>query len=204
MIDVVLWDSHPLALGATPTQVVIDGILQFPRPHIAPKPAARQHAPRTPSYDDERAQALEFDGLPPLEPKNHRSLVVFTNVSRFWTRDISDGGVVDLFADRQSLHGEAYGIVAVNEGRVICSGAAASCVTYLTATPTVIDLQGGAFQPGLVSYGADLGLLEIAAEPSTRDGYVDDPLDGQPGIFGPGGFVAKAVDGLQFGTRDAL
>ncbi|KAI0779702.1 hypothetical protein C8Q74DRAFT_1447183 [Fomes fomentarius] len=203
--DVVLWDSHPLSLGATPTQVIIDGILQFHRPHVAPKPSTHQHTPRTPSYDKETAQTLAHDGLPPLVPKNYRALVVFANVTHFWSRIPSEGTFMDLFAEQHALGGEAQGIVVVNEGDVVCSGLATECAAHLSSpTATVIDLRGGAIQPGLVSYGADLGLLEIAMEPSTRDGYVADPLDGQPAIFGSGGYVAKAVDGLQFGTRDAL
>ncbi|KAI0743926.1 hypothetical protein C8Q80DRAFT_1184079 [Daedaleopsis nitida] len=203
--DVVLWDSHPLALGATPTQVIIDGILQFPHAHVAPKPSAHQHAPPAPNFDKEAAQALEYDGLPPLEPKNYNSLVVFTNVSHFWTRAPTENAVVDMFTGDPGARAKEQSVVIVNEGQVMCSGAATTCMSFLTSPDAmVIDLQGGAFQPGLVSYGAALGLAEITMEASTGDGIVADPLDGQPPFFGPGGYIAKAVDGLQFGTRDAL
>ncbi|TFK90568.1 hypothetical protein K466DRAFT_543238 [Polyporus arcularius HHB13444] len=203
--DIVLWDSHPLALGATPTQVVIDGILQFPHAHIAAKPAAHQLAPTTPKWDVETARTLEYDGLPPLEPKFRPHMIVFTNVSQFWTRDEVQGTVVDMFATQGALDGRSTGFVVAVHGQVVCSGAATSCASYLSSSEaTVVDLAGGAVQPGLVNYGAELGLSEIFTEASTRDGYVADPLQGQPSFFGPGGYVAKAIDGLQFGTRDAL
>ncbi len=95
--------------------------------------------------------------------------------------------------------------MVVQDGSVICVSRGPTCNEHF-ARPNgeIVDLQGGAIQPGLVAYGTALGLTEIAMEPSTSDGFVKDPLEGQPPLFGAGGYVAKAVDGLQFGTRDAL
>ena len=45
--DVVLWDSHPLQLGATPKQVWIDGIQQLEHPVVADKGEKLQEAPKT-------------------------------------------------------------------------------------------------------------------------------------------------------------
>ncbi len=132
-------------------------------------------------------------------------MIVFTNVSQFWTRDEVRGTVVDMFATQGALDFGSTGVVVAVHGQVVCSGAATSCASYLSSSEaTVVDLAGGAVQPGLVNYGAELGLSEIFTEASTRDGYVADPLQGQPSFFGTGGYVAKAIDGLQFGTRDAL
>ena len=100
---------------------------------------------------------------------------------------------------------EGMGVVIVSNGKVVCSGSSGACNQHFHAETTSIDLRGGAIQPGLVNYGAALGLTEIAMEPSTGDGAVADPLDGgQPALFGAGGYLAKAADGLMFGTRDAL
>ncbi len=206
--DIVLWDSHPLSLGATPTQVFIDGILQLPHAHVAPKPAAHQHAPTSPDFSREASEAVKYEGLPPLEPTRREGVVVFTNVSSFWTKDAASGALVDVFAPR-STSADTARTVVVSQGRVVCAErGAASCATYLSspgADTEVLDLQGGAIQPGLVSYGASLGLAEIAMEPSTGDGPVIDPLDPhQPPLLGNAGYVARAADGLQFGTRNAL
>lgn len=60
-------------------------------------------------------------------------------------------------------------------------------------------------RPGLVSYGSPLGLVHIAGEESTQDGEVFDSLmDKLPTILGGNTAVIRAVDGLQFATRDAL
>jgi len=70
---------------------------------------------------------------------------------------------------------------------------------------TLIDLHGGSISPGLVSFGAPLGLQIIDQESSTNDGNVYDPLiKAVPKILGGDGAVARAVDGLQYSSRDAL
>jgi hypothetical protein len=55
-----------------------------------------------------------------------------------------------------------------------------------------------------VSFGSPLGLGLIAAEDSTSDGTVYDPLVRvEPKVAGVGA-MTSAVDGLQFASRDAL
>ena len=60
------------------------------------------------------------------------------------------------------------------------------------------------FSPALISYGSRLGLNHIDGEPSTNDGYVYNPLKSNPPDIIGDGSIIKAVDGLQFHTRDAL
>lgn len=64
---------------------------------------------------------------------------------------------------------------------------------------------GFVFSPGLVSYGSPLGLSHIIAESSTTDGIVVGPLAAKiPTILGGDGAIIRAVDGLMYGSRDAL
>ncbi|KAF9017012.1 hypothetical protein BDZ89DRAFT_1117848 [Hymenopellis radicata] len=187
--DLVIWDSHPLALGATPAQVFIDGIAQLESPYVAKKPEAFQSAPKVPNFDKEAKEAVKYDGLP--HSLQRRSL-------QDWWRAVQR--VMDI-ADRT-------GVVIAREGRVVCSGLHADCFSpgVLGAEdPLVIDLEGGSISPSLVSFGAPLGLEEIAAESSTRDGVVLDPLQkAVPAIIGGDSAIIRAVDGLQYSTRDAL
>ncbi|KAJ7273060.1 hypothetical protein C8J57DRAFT_1316535 [Mycena rebaudengoi] len=197
--DIVVWDSHPLALGATPSQVFIDGIPQFPSPYVSEKPASHQHAPKTPNWDQERQAAVEFDGLPPLEaPRPTTGTVVFRNVSSFWTRgNKDDAGSASIPIVRPA------GNVVVENGVVVWSGPDAELID-LDSGALVVDLQGGSICPALVSIGAQLGLQEIEYEDSTSDGVVLDPLSQNiPAILGTDTLI-RAVDGLEFGTRDAL
>lgn len=200
--DVVLWDSHPLALGATPRQVFIDGIAQFDSSYAPPalKPGVFQNPPKTPNYDKEAEETLKYEGLPPLEPeKSVAGTVIFTNVSRLWTR-----GVGGITSDELDSTNGGRGMVVVHAGRVLCSGTRGSCSKELGDSSTItVDLKGGVISPGLISFGSNLGLEEIQGEVSTKDGLAPDPLDKDaPGILGKGSFI-RAIDGLQFATRHA-
>ncbi|TDL19418.1 carbohydrate esterase family 9 protein [Rickenella mellea] len=200
--DVVLWDSHPLAIGATPTQVYIDGIPQLKSPYHIHKPKSFQVPPNTPDWDKETKETLEYDGLPPLEPKRLlKNTVVFTNVSNVWQR--ADHGIATMYT---ALTGQ-NGVAVVDSGRVVCTGAQESCLGHFKskADVTFVDLDGGSISPGLVSFGTNLGLQEIAMEHSTIDGAVTDALTEKvPKIVGGDNAVIRAVDGLQFSTRDSL
>ncbi|KAL0072430.1 hypothetical protein AAF712_000193 [Marasmius tenuissimus] len=199
--DIVIWDSHPLALGATPAQVYIDGIPQLDNPYVIRKPDSFQQVPKVPNFDKEAREAVKYQGLPPLTPrKSSHQIVVFTNVKSVFTR--SGAGIQKTFSSaRRDL-----GNVVVQNGKITCYG---ECVRdHFIEDPhtTIVDLEGGSIFPALVSYGGPLGLEAIKSEPSTNDGEVFDPLGGKPvpSVLGGDSAIVRAVDGLQYGTRDAL
>ncbi|KAF4563368.1 hypothetical protein EYR40_006911 [Pleurotus pulmonarius] len=202
--DVVVWDSHPLWLGATPKQVYIDGIPQLDDPQTLEKPSSFQSPPETPNFDKERADAIKYEGLPPLVPSKAKSdVVIFSNVSSLFVK--SSGTIKQVFVT--SAFGER-GVVVVKGGKLICSGASSSCQKSIQAfdqSSETIDVEGGSIAPGLLTFGSPLGLQEIAGEATTSDGVVGDPLgSGLPALVGGEGAVIRAADGLQFSTRDAL
>ncbi|CAK5276604.1 unnamed protein product [Mycena citricolor] len=196
--DIVVWDSHPLAIGAIPAQVYIDGIPQIEKPFVTPKPASLQNAPATPNWDKETNNTLAFDGLPPLEGRLNRGLVKFVGVKSLWTRSVEGNGL-----DRNTGYGGNTSFsVIVGNGKVLCSSDSA-CAHLDAGDIETVDLEGGSLSPGLTSFGTNLGLSEIEMEPSTMDGAVFDELRGPvPSILGHS--VIRAVDGLQFGGRHAL
>ncbi|KAG5353785.1 hypothetical protein C0989_002568 [Termitomyces sp. Mn162] len=197
--DVVIWDSHPLALGAAPKQVYIDGIAQVAKPFSVNKPATFREVPETPNFDKEAELALKYDGLPPLEPAvDDSGVVLFTNVSSIYLRK---GPVIqEIFAAADE---HIHGTVIVDNGHIVCAG---DCSDVSVATNARhVDLEGGSISPSLVTFGSPLGLEEITYEPSTNDGVVFDPLGGEvPSIVGGDGSIIRAVDGLQFAGRDTL
>ncbi|KAK0218162.1 hypothetical protein IW262DRAFT_1449299 [Armillaria fumosa] len=200
--DIVVWDSHPLAIGATPKQVYIDGIEQIEKPYSNPKPTALQSVPKTPNFDEEAAETLKHDGLPPLETKQTSSgTVVFVNVSDVYIRDHHT--VKRRFSAQQS---KEAGVLVVEAGKIVCAGIKATCLAenaYHDAV--VVDLVGGSVAPGFVSFGSALGLSHISGEASTNDGPVIGPLlSNVPSILGGDGAVIRASDGLQFASRDSL
>jgi len=199
----VIWDSHPLALGATPAQVFIDGIPQLDIPHVVSKPETFQDFPKVPNFDREAEAAIAFEGLPPLLPERASAdVILFTNVKSVILPRSND------LAEAYSAQGDETGVVVVRNGEITCYGSEAVCsLNDLTESNRVrvVDLQGGAISPGLLTYGSPLGLQEIEAEPSTGDGSVFDPLAGRvPKLVGGDIPTVRAVDALQFAGRDSL
>ncbi|KAF8165543.1 hypothetical protein B0H34DRAFT_689508 [Crassisporium funariophilum] len=212
--DVVLWDSHPLRLGATPVKVWIDGILQVPVPSRSGKENYVEvgkgkegnewkESPETPNWDKERNETIRWDGLPPLEGRKTRSTVVFTNVKEVWKRT-RDGDIELAFSAQMSEASSIkMGSVVVEEGKITCMGL--QCADIHENDGQMLDLHGGSISPGLMSYGSPLGLEEIASEPSTGDGETYDAFRSYvPKILDDVGAVVRAVDALMFGTRNAL
>ncbi|KAH9040638.1 carbohydrate esterase family 9 protein [Lactarius pseudohatsudake] len=202
--DLVIWDSHPLALGATPTQVYIDGIAQIEFPHVVEKSNSLQSVPKVPNFDSEAARAVEYEGLPPLLPnESYIGDVLFKNVKNLFLPGADGDRIRDAFTT-QGIH---LGVVMVLNGTVACFGPEKSCsldeFTDSHAPLRTIDLKGGSISPTLVSYGSSLGLSEIQGEISTGDGTVFDPLVA-PASSAAEQVLVRAVDGLQFTGRNAL
>ncbi|KAF8633299.1 hypothetical protein AX17_004474 [Amanita inopinata Kibby_2008] len=199
--DVVIWDSHPLALGATPKQVYIDGIPQIENPHSVEKPPVFQRPPKTPNFDKQRAETLKFDGLPPLDvERTDATPVLFTNVSSVYIRN---GSSIDQLITG-STTGDWATVLAYKGKITVCTSETLLCSLSSTANKH-IDLDGGFISPALVTFGSPLGLEHIEAEGSTTDGSVADLLGSTlPEIAGGQGAIIRAADGLQFSTRDAL
>lgn len=141
-VDIVIWDSHPLALGAAPQQVYIDGISQLKNPHVTTKPTHAQKAPQTPNFDREAGLAVEYDGLPPLEP--HSSLddpVLFINVSQIHLRG-HGCEIAQVYSLKET---GSMGVALVKGGRVVCFGSYSVCGKEAKASRSIktIDLHGG-------------------------------------------------------------
>lgn len=209
--DLVIWDSHPLSLGATPKQVFIDGIPQLVEPHVLQKPHDLQHVPNTPSWNHEAEEALEHDGLPPLTGKRSKEKVVFYNVHSV-LRKTSQGRIESLFLSESQtkIGSSADGVVVVSGGEIEWVGPAwmkdeGEMETLLQSTPEsqAVDLKGGSIIPGLLTYGSGLGVVEIPPEASTNDGFIYDPIRGTvPSILQDE--EIQAIDGLSFGGRNQL
>lgn len=202
--DLVVWDSHPLALGATPVQVFIDGILQLQSPHIVDKPDTFQKIPKVPNFDEEARQAVEYEGLQPLSPAKtfHNATVIFKNVKSI--HHVNYKSMEELQTSADNLGSTT---VVTRNGSIVCHGTDEECMEYSLddTMMKVVDLEGGSISPGLVSFGYPLGLVNIQMEPSTNDGSVHDTLlQTIPKFFGGSSSIIRAIDGLQFGTRNAL
>jgi len=214
--DVVLWDTHPLQLGATPVNVWIDGVLEVPvavekggSGHRVPVGKGKEHpgwqeVPGVPDWGKERQRTIEWEGLPPLGGTQVHEAIVFTNVSELWVRH-PERGIVQQFNAGFKNFDPKDQVVVVNSGKISCVGPSDSCARFMSLDSKRTNLRGGVISPGLTSFGSTLGLQEIEQESSTGPGQPYDALiQDVPRIVGDVGGVERASDALLFQTRSAL
>ncbi|KAK4704844.1 hypothetical protein P7C70_g1364, partial [Phenoliferia sp. Uapishka_3] len=197
--DLVLWDSHPLTLGATPLQVFIDGIAQLHDPFtakplstaaLAPAMASMPESPLTLQDDD--------DSLPTEVQAKFIDEVFFTNVSEVMVKSSTGSGLEALAGTGT---GEGPFSVHIRAGEVICAGQCSSASSH----GKEVNLLGGSLLPPLIGFGPALGLVDIISESSTKDAAVYDALlDGDLSqtqqLWGPT-VAVRAIDGLGFGGK---
>lgn len=159
--DVVLWDAQPLQIGAVPLGVWVDGVREVPAREEdggvgwvndwvgndgdADVEAERQRVPSVPDYDQEREEAIRWEGLQPLVPKQATGTVVFANVGEIWLREEGRVG-------KRNVGGA---VVVVANGSVVCTG---SCAAFVQEADAMVDLRGGTIAPAFTAFGA-LSLL---------------------------------------------
>lgn len=166
------------------------------------KPVVYNELPRTPDFDREIADAVKYEGLPPLTSSKGVKNLVFKNVRTIWFRDDSEVGISRV--SPTSISGEENGTdVVIQNGQIVHVGSLSN--THDFVNYEIFDLKGGSIAPSFTTFGSALGLSDIVLAESTNDGTVLDPLtDSIPALLQKTSTVIRAVDGLQFGSRDAL
>ncbi|CAG8526980.1 2810_t:CDS:10 [Acaulospora morrowiae] len=172
--DVVIWNDYPLSLGSAPLEVYIDGIPQF--------------------NTDISVLGKDSSGFQNLENKLNSSDLsrksrtatsfIVKNIGKVF---IDEANTMDTY---QSKTEEKISIV-VKDGFIECVGINCTSPEQISLYE-VIDLNNGYVIPGVTAVGSDLGLSEISAEESTKDGIVtSDDIN----------HVIHAVDGLKLGGK---
>lgn len=146
--DLVMWDSDPLSVGATPVQVWIDGAPQFKDPVILKKDVSGNTA-----VDTRYETAVRSDS--PIDAKQ----VCFQNISTFSIPGLSS---------RQD-QGKVLTIKLDDDYLEYTQSWSETCAT----DATVVSLRNGHMVQAAIAFGSHLGLEEISAEPSTNDGEND-------------------------------
>lgn len=225
--DVVVWNTHPLRMGATPVEVVIDGVPQL-GPH-APMPS-----PDLPRSEEElKGEKHQWHPAAPAAPKagnftsdiakvksSYDSIITFESLAfpsakpptPNCTAFVNVGQRFFRSRDEQRISTETFssasGTIVVADGKVLCSGEACSSAVCPSPIIRTIDVNGGVVLPGLTSFGSNLGLTDIVSEADASDGYTLDPTS-QNAILQTPEYLrtwstARAVDGLQFNGHDLL
>ena len=199
--DVVLWDRHPLQLGATARQVIVDGVPQLE--DTGQSGASDTAAPKSADYDDEiRRVATSTDEIASLQTRAYPSVVaradsvVMHNVSSIYRR-LRDRIVLDSFED---------GVAVYARGISVCIGESMHCAHAIPQEAEHIDLGGGTITPGVIAYSstATLGMADIPSERTASDGKLPSPPSEtaiDPEKLGAR-IVPRAADGLSWGGHD--
>ncbi|KAI8972060.1 hypothetical protein BDF20DRAFT_915791 [Mycotypha africana] len=213
--DIVIWERHPLRLGARPKQVFIDGVeLDFDsswtKTVTEEKKEMSQVTHITEQVEDITEKSTGKPNLHYLPPFSTGTMYLedhdldnpdnFENackahVDSFVLRNISQiymNSSITLHADKV---GQSLTMIIV-DGRISCAGI--DCdrdqVDWPISSP-VFEMEGAVILPGIISAGVPLGLMEIQAEDTTQDGYAKNDVT-DPNLSKN---IVRAVDGLKLG-----
>ncbi|KAI9468661.1 hypothetical protein BDB00DRAFT_777303 [Zychaea mexicana] len=207
--DIVIWERHPLRLGARPKQVIVDGIeLDYQTSwtkHVDEMMEDKQDGDKSTLEEEDKVLEEKEDpemrhwlpvpssGTMKLEDHGMDNPVILEeacspNTDSFVLRNISRL----YMGPEQTYSGSVY--LVVKDGQVACAGDECDRdhIEWPSSSP-VFEMGGAVVIPGLVSSGISLGLGEIQAEPTTLDGYAENDV-ADPDLAQK---IARAVDGLK-------
>ncbi|KAI1385486.1 uncharacterized protein F4822DRAFT_345518 [Hypoxylon trugodes] len=175
--DLVVWDSHPLALGSTPLQVIADGVTLVNASEKLWEESVTREQVFTPSPPSRTQKASDKKVCTPGQKD-----VVLRGVKKSYLTGLKTSTFDNITA-------------VVRDGVLECIGSS-SCETVAEKAVgqgvPELYLKDGYILPGIVSATRSHGLSELVGEGSTKDGELT-------------GFdlsrVITAADGLQFGDR---
>lgn len=146
--DIVVWDSDPLSVGATPVQVWIDGAPQFENPVVLTKQEPKPTRPDPNLAKDTEMKEFEGD-------------MILTGI-----------GNIYLYDNVQSFDA-SEAVAIVSNGKLLCTGTCENelAVARAANVPT-FEVNNGYITPPFTAFGSSLGLVEIDAEGDTHDGRV--------------------------------
>ncbi|RJE23501.1 hypothetical protein PHISCL_04170 [Aspergillus sclerotialis] len=166
--DLVVWDSHPLELGATPVRVYIDGeeVLggRVVEETLAKKRTRVQR--ETQLQQQQRQSNLTFDKKETCERiQSFSEKIAITGI--LWSYLNVSKSVISS-ADEKAI--------ILQGGRMLCFGNIDTC-NPSAHNATEIRLQNGHVLPGITAYTDGLGLYEIGPMDETADGMANDDID---------------------------
>ncbi|KAJ5711828.1 hypothetical protein N7488_005984 [Penicillium malachiteum] len=161
--DLVIWDSHPLANGATPLQVYIDGVSTVPSNHLqeslklSSSQKSRMHPPKAPQ----------------MRPQSEKSVQDSVHEAIKVGGKIAVSGIQSVLVPFSGFNVPAHGnLTMVSErGQVVCIGLPEDCFT-MASDAAHIHLENGHIIPGLTALVHHMGLSEVEMESTSGDGSV--------------------------------
>lgn len=173
--DIVVWDSHPLSIGATPRQVFIDGIATLNPLEV--EQSSVHVAVRQTDKPTMRATIAPQEREQICAGTNKGQAFVISGISKSFLEEAP--GILPE-AQNKFVHGNIT--LVIDNGKITCLGySRASCV-YAEALLyenrrkediVTIQLQDGYLTRGLIAVTSALGMAEIPMDTTTGDGLVN-------------------------------
>lgn len=184
--DLVVWDSHPLAVGAAPRQVWIDGVAVLDPVKVEESFANVGRGGSAAGKKREAEAAAQ--GLPAVRamlPAGDREafcaasrrpgrVLWFTGLTRTFMDDVP--ALRSLMTGKDFTDAEVLHLI-IDDGEVVCLGTADTCGGGgrggLYQHPDDIfrvDLSNGHVTRGLTTVTSALGIAEVSEDPETGDG----------------------------------
>jgi imidazolonepropionase-like amidohydrolase len=187
--DLVVWDSDPLSVGATPIQVWIDGAEQFKNPVKLNKPVSSPILSHLKPFLSEESEEIGENAI-------------IQGFSRILIPSKSLASTLD----------EPVTVI-IDNGRIVCAGTCTDhiSVALLKGTP-IIQLSNGYLTPPITAFGSSLGLVEIDSQSDTQDGPFSNTwsravdglaLHGKPLMRAYEHGVTRAISAPSTGSIDA-
>ena len=166
--DLVVWDSHPLSIGATPLQVYIDG-----RATLNPSTVEE-------SFTDVRTTPSEAPtARPTLDPQTRQEFCQKFDNGKTVITGITTSYLPTTHATSENL------TLVLSSGKILCLDTSQNCLSH-SEGGALLALQNGHISPGAIAISRTLGLAEIEFEETTGDGSVShkpSPLDPDNLVF---------------------
>lgn len=149
--DLVLWDRHPLRLGARAQKVFIDGVAAY----------------------EATAPVLHADQLTYTSP--YHTWKMTTTPADICATSASSNNVLATYAvtNAQFMTGDPSAAI-ISAGTMVVTNGVVSCLgtTCTTTGLTTLNMQGGIVTPGFVAAGMPLGNVEVDQESTWQDGSI--------------------------------
>lgn len=159
--DLIVWDNHPLILGAKAKEVLVDGIPIFNFTKISGKD----------KYEVPKQRKVTAPERCPTQ----RTFIILGLVNRI-SDDLVDQSKISKICDSED--GQYVAVIAENE--LICLGGSEFCqVENYENTPNV-QLNGGYILPAITGLSQSIGLQEMPNESDTSDGIIPDAIGDIP------------------------
>ena len=172
--DIVVWNYHPLSIGATPVQVFVDGVPQLDQEKVEESMGTTFTSNRVETTQDIPQMRFEPEDVVREQTcagaSSSGQSFIIRGVQKAFARNYPH-----LMEAPMAASAEEPLEVIINNGDVTCIGSASDCAVHsdvirAAGQPVEITLKNGHLTPGFTGMTAALGMREVSTLDNTGDG----------------------------------